>query len=89
MGQITKHSHTNNTDKFQVVGNCKDVIAEFESLADANDFVDRYSITESPYASVWAYKPGDTRTCELQPGLTDEQIKESSCIPADWFQNNE
>lgn len=60
------HMCTNNSDKFIVVGNCKDIIGEYDTAEEAVSAMSKISIGESKWARIEYLAPGDTSSIELE-----------------------
>ena len=72
----TQHySHTNHSNKYQLVADSHVVLSEHDTFADAENALHALPhIDDTEWADIWIVKPGDTKTGDYQPGLTPEQI---------------
>jgi hypothetical protein len=81
----TQHTLTNDTDKFLLVGNCSEVIAAYDTQAEAEADIDNQCpcICESKWGSVRIVSPGETVQgdyCQPAPETPQDKIR----IEKEW-----
>lgn len=89
MTVIKKHSITNTSDKWLLVGNCHHLIAAYETAAEANADIDLQvpSIEDSPWGSVQIIGPGDFQCGEYSqiiPRTATQNAKTLEIISMPW-----
>ena len=89
MTAIKKHSITNTSDKYLLVGNCNHIIAAYESAVEANADIDLQvpSIEDSPWGSVQIIGPGDSVSGEYSqiiPRTAAQNARTLEIISMPW-----
>ena len=68
-------SHTNNTNRFQVVANAQHILSQYGTRAEATEWLqDQPAIEDAPFAVMEVVAPGQTVSVKIIAGLTQDQI---------------
>ncbi|MFW5434376.1 hypothetical protein [Paenibacillus apiarius] len=75
-----KHSITNESNMYLVVGNCSEIIDSFKTVEEANSALRMINIEESKWANAQVVAPRETAACEL---IAPVRAKEEGSIEDD------